>query len=114
MLIKEMFSSTIADSVTTDDINWPDDLKFFIDNDDKMLENYVFPAVKKHSDHLGHPDAWKLYLPGIKKCKEAYCAKFDIVDADEKFAPPVLEDLAKQFAAAQETFIKQGDYDATK
>jgi hypothetical protein len=38
------------------DIDWLDDLKFYIDNDDEMLSTYILPAVaqQKKQQNLKH------------------------------------------------------------
>ena len=106
-----MFSST--DHEPIEDVNWSDDLKFFIDNNDALLERYIFPAVKKHANHIENPNAWKLYVPGIKKCLGIYCDKFDI-DPKGKFTYNIVEELAKHIAQLQAQHIKQGDYNASE
>ena len=55
MLLKEMFSAIGAPKEVEQEIDWLDDLKFYIDNDDKMLNQYFFPAVKRHKEHKGNP-----------------------------------------------------------
>lgn len=102
MLLQEMFSNN---QETHDDINWGDDLRFFIDNSERLLEKYVLSVADTHKKHLGNPNVWKLYLPGIKKCCAIYCQKFE-VDAKEKFNYNVLEELAKHYANQQEQYIK--------
>lgn len=93
-----------------EDIDWISDLKFFIDNDDKMLTNYLFPAVKRHEQNLGNPQVFKVYLKPINSCLNQYCEQFDIEDRDEKFPKEKLIELAKKVAEEQEKFIKNGDY----
>lgn len=109
MLLQEMFSNN---NDLHDDINWGDDLKFFIDNDERLLEKYILSVVDKHKEHANNPNVWKLYMPGVKKCCAIYCQKFNI-DSDEKFNYNVLQELAKQFANQQTQYIQQGERDAT-
>jgi hypothetical protein len=111
MLLKEMFSPIGAPHEEQQDIDWLDDLKFFIDNDDTMLNQYFFPAVKKHKEHKGHPDAYKIYIRPIESCMGHYCKKFDIDEPQEKFPKEKLIDLAKRIATEQEKHIARGDYD---
>ena len=111
MLLREMFSPIGAPKDEQQDIDWLDDLKFFIDNEDDMLNRYFFPAVKRHKEHQGHPHIFKIYIRPIENCLNHYCDKFDIEDRDEKFPKDKLIDLAKRFAEEQENFLKKGDYD---
>lgn len=111
MLLKEMFSPIGAPDDEQSDINWLNDLKFFIDNDNDMLEDHFFHAVRQHQKYAGHPKAFKLYLRPINRCLEAYCQKYDIEDRDQKFPKDSIIDLAKHFAEQQEKFIQRGDYE---
>jgi hypothetical protein len=112
MLLKEMFSPIGAPKDDQQDIDWLDDLKFYIDNDDTMLNQYFFPAVKKHKEHAGNPNAYKIYIRPVENCLGHYCKKFDVESPEEKFPKEKLIDLAKQFAEEQEKYIKNGDYEA--
>lgn len=114
MLLKEMFSAIGAPKQEPENIDWLGDLKFFIDNDDRMLTNYFFPAIDKHKQHIGHPDVYKVYLKPINSCIESYCSRFEVTDRDEKFPKEKLIELAKQFASEQEQHLKKGDYSRKK
>jgi|LauGreDrversion4_2_1035121.scaffolds.fasta_scaffold529790_3 hypothetical protein len=111
MLLKEMFSPIGAPKEVEQDIDWLDDLKFFIDNDDKMLNQYFFPAVKRHKEHKDHPRVFQVYIKPIQHCLNHYCDKYEIEDKDEKFPKDKLIELAKRFAKEQTEFMKKGDYD---
>ena len=111
MLLKEMFSAIGAPKEDNQEIDWLDDLKFFIDNNDSMLNQYFFPAVKKHKEHKGHPHVFKVYIRPIENCLNHYCEKFEIDNREEKFPKEKLIDLAKMIAAEQEKFIDKGDYE---
>ncbi len=110
MLLKEMFSAIGAPKEQNQEIDWLDDLKFFIDNDDEMLNKYFFPAVKRHKEHKGNPQVFKVYIRPIENCLDQYCDKFDIDNREEKFPKEKLIDLAKRFAEEQEKHIEKGDY----
>jgi hypothetical protein len=112
VMLNEMFSPLGGANESDQDIDWIGDLKFFIDNDEKMLENYFFPAVEKHRNHLGNPNAYKLYVRSIKECMKCYVEQYKIESANEKFTEDSITDLAKNIAEEQERFIKEGDYDA--
>jgi len=110
MLLREMWSAIGAPKEDQQDIDWLDDLKFFIDNDDAMLNQYFFPAVKRHKEHKGNPNVFKVYIRPIENCLNHYCDKFDIQDKEEKFPKEKLIDLAKRIAFEQEKFLEKGDY----
>ncbi len=110
MLLKEMFSPIGAPKQDDEEIDWLDDLKFFIDNDNDMLNRYFFPAVDRHKEHKGNPHVFKVYIRPIENCLNHYCKMFDIQDREEKFPKEKLIDLAKRFAEEQEKHIEKGDY----
>jgi hypothetical protein len=110
MLLREMFSPIGAPKEDQQDIDWLSDLKFFIDNDDQMLNQYFFPAVDKHKKYQGHPEAYKLYIRPIEGCLEHYCQKYEIADKGEKFPKAKLIELAKSIAQEQDKIIERGDY----
>jgi len=112
MLLREMFSPIGAPNEGEVDVDWLDDLKFFIDNDDKMLNQYFFPAVKRHRDYVGNPNAYKIYIKPIENCLGHYCKQFNVEEPEEKFPKEKLIDLAKRFANEQEQHIEKGDYEA--
>lgn len=111
MLLREMFSPIGAPNETGDDIDWLGDLKFFIDNNDRLLNHHFFPAIKKHKKHAGHPEVFKLYIRPIEESLIEYCNKYEIEDKEEKFTKDALIELAKRFAKEQERHIKSGDYE---
>mgnify|MGYP007031426433 CR=1 FL=1 len=107
-----MFSAIGAPSEQDiEDIDWIGDLKFFIDNNDKLLSNHFFPAVKKHKEHIGHPQIFKVYLGPVKRCLEQYCNKFEVDSPEEKFPKEKLIELAKQIADEQGRHLERGDYE---
>ena len=69
MLLREMFSPIGAPNETGDDIDWLGDLKFFIDNNDRLLNHHFFPAIKKHKKHAGHPEV-EGTMGQYEKCTE--------------------------------------------
>jgi hypothetical protein len=109
MLLKEMFSP-IAAPKDQPDIDWLDDLKFYIDINNELLSNQLFPAIKKHTKYVGNPNAYKLYVKPLERCCEDYCNKFEIENPGEKFPKEQLIELAKKIAFEQEQNIKKGDY----
>lgn len=106
-----MWSAIGAPKQDDQEIDWLDDLKFFIDNDDSMLNQYFFPAVKRHKEHKGNPNVFKVYIRPIEHCLDHYCKKFEVDGKEEKFPKEKLIDLAKKFAEEQEKFLEKGDYE---
>lgn len=113
MKLMELFSPAEKDQ-QTDDIDWLGDLKFYIDNDDSMLEQHIFPAMKRHKNHVGESGVHKIYIAPIKKCLEAYCEEYDIQEPETKFTDDAISELAKHFAQIQEQFINRGDYERSR
>jgi hypothetical protein len=114
MKLMEMFSPLGGpkDDDAESDINWIDDLKFFIDNDDALLKNHIFPTIEKHRKYVDHPEAYKLYMKPLKSCVKIYRETFDVDDEDnEKFSEDKICSLAKQIAGEQKEYIKKKDYD---
>lgn len=111
MKLFELFSPIGAPKEDDQDIDWIGDLKFYIDNDEKMLSNYFFPAVKRHQEYQGNPNAYKIYIRPIEKCLDSYCQQYEIQDREIKFPKEKLIELAKQIAVEQEKHISSGDYE---
>jgi hypothetical protein len=110
MKLNEFFPS--AEEPNDDqDIDWLDDLKFFIDNEPKLLSNYIFPAIKKHEKYVDHPKAYKIYIKPLNACMKKYCETFDIEEQEKKFSEDSLIELAKKIAEEQKKHIEDGDYE---
>jgi len=112
MLLREMFSPIGAPNENDQDIDWLEDLKFFMDNDNKMLENFFFPAVKKHKEYVGNPNAYKIYVKPLKRCLEHYKEKYKVEDVESKFSEDAIIELAQRICKEQEVFMEKGDYEA--
>ena len=110
-MLREMFSPIGAPNEADKEIDWMGDLKFFIDNDDRLLSQYIFPAVKKHTGYVGNENAYKLYLIPIERCLDEYCAKYCVEDTQDKFPIESLIELAKKMCSEQERHMNKGDYD---
>ena len=94
-----------------EDIDWLDDLKFYIDHNDELLTKVMFPAINKHKEYPGHPDAYKLYVKPLSHCAEEYCKKFETEKpASELFPKDAIIELARRLAEVQDSFIEKGDY----
>ena len=92
------------------DVDWADDLKFFIDNDNKLLEKHIFPAVSKHERHAGHPNAYRFYVKPVIECIKVYVRRFEIDEPKKIFTREMVETLAKKIAEEQSMHIESGDY----
>lgn len=110
MLLKEMFPAQEGPDENAE-IDWIDDLKFYIDNDNQMLSNYMFPAIKKHQQRKDSEDAYKIYIKPIMSCCKNYCDKFDIKEPEKKFDKEGIINLAKRIADEQKKHIEDGDYE---
>lgn len=111
MLLTEMFSAIGAPKNDLSDIDWIDDLKFFIDNNDDILENYIFPAVRRQENNLNNKDSFKLYLKPLRICIKKYVAAYDVPDPEDKFTSEKIIELAKRIADEQKKHINDGDYE---
>ena len=110
VMIREMFSP-LGGQAQNSDIDYAEDLKFFIDNESEVLSRHMFPAIKKHLQHRNNPDAYKLYLKPVQKCAKIYAEKFKVESIQEKITKEQLIVLAKQIAKEQDRHISRGDYD---
>ena len=111
MKLMELFSPLANNLDEQDDIDWLGDLKFFIDNDDRMLEQYMFPAIKVHREHHDNPKVYQAYIKPLQECLKEYVAKYEVQDASKKFPKEAIIELAKSLATTQGSFIKNGDYE---
>lgn len=110
MRLNEMFSPLGNPDDKDQDINWIQDLKFFMDHEERILQRYIYRSIKKHIANPKSDNAYKLYIPAIINCIKDYCNKFEITEPDSKFPKASIIELAKSMASEQETFIKNGDY----
>ena len=114
MRLMELFSSdpTNQDPRLSKDINYLDDLKFYMDNDNEQLTNVLFPAIKAHKENIDDESAYRHYMKPIKITVEKYCNQFDLDDIKDKmFTDENLIQLAKRFAEEQKAHIGNKDYD---
>lgn len=112
MLLREMFSPMGGEKEAEQQVDWIGDLKFFIDNEDRLLKTEMFPAVKRQMQNVNDPNAYQIYITPIKKCLRAYRAKFNLDNLKTKFPKEDIINLAKQIAEEQKHHITNGDYDA--
>lgn len=114
MKLMELFQHLGKDVEANDDIDWLGDLKFYIDNNDHMLEQHIFPAMKQHQKHAGKKGTYKFYIKPVQECLRSYVKEYEIQNADQIFTNEVIEEIAKHFAQTQENFINRGDYTKVK
>jgi len=111
MLLSELFSPVGGPKEQGQDINWVGDFKTYLDNDNEVLSNQLFPVIKKHQKYPGHPDAYKLYVKPLIACRTMYQDKFKVDDCESKITKQDLIAIAKQMATEQDQFIQRGDYE---
>ena len=114
MKLLELFGRTeeIKDPRLDPEINYLDDLKFFIDNDNEILSKVFFPAVKSHKENGGHEEDHEHYIEPIKKSITIYCNAHGLNDIkDEIFDEDGIIELAKRCAEEQKRHIHRGDYE---
>ncbi len=112
MLLNELFSKPIEEPKKYDpEVDYLDDLKFWISNNDEALSKILMPAIHQQRENYHDDSNYKLYIKPLAKCAEDYCVKFDLVHSkDEIFTPEAIVELAKKISEEQSNFIKKGDY----
>lgn len=94
------------------EINYLDDLKHFIDNENAVLSKFFFPAINKHKKVGDDDSSYKLYIMPVKQSLDVYCKKFKLEDIkDEIFPKDAVIKIARRFAEEQKTHIDHKDYD---
>jgi len=113
MKLFELFSRNPEDQKDPDnDINWLDDLKFYIDNNDDILTKYIFPAVAQQKKHSDSDTSYKVYVKPLRQCAIEYCDKFQTEKPHKELFPTTdIVKLARNFADKQKSFIEKGDYE---
>lgn len=112
MKLFELFSRNPQDAHTPEEeIDWLDDLKFYIDNNDELLTKHIFPAVARQKELVDDPKVYKLYIKPLRRCAEDYCQRFETEKPHKELFPTEeIVKLAKSFAEQQKQFIEKGDY----
>lgn len=111
MLLREMFSPLGGPKDEEQEVDWIDDLKFFIDHNHDLLTTQMMPAIHRQKEHQNSNDAYQLYMKPLMNCVNVYCETFDIDEKEECFPLNKLEELARNIASIQENYIKAGNYD---
>lgn len=113
MKLFELFSRNPQDNhEPEEEIDWLDDLKFYIDNNDDLLTSYIFPAVAQQKHDLENPDSYKVYIKPLRQCAIKYCEKFNTEKPHKELFPTeAIIKLAKHFSDQQKNYIDNGDYE---
>lgn len=94
------------------EINYIEDLKYFIDNEDDVLSKIFFPAISQQKKQADKENSFKLYIEPVKKTVGIYCKKFKLEDIQDKiFNDDSVVKVAKRIADEQTNHIKKKDYD---
>jgi len=94
------------------EINYGDDLKYFIDNEDSLLSKFFFPAIDKQKNTGNKEDSFKFYLEPVSKSVDIYCKKFKLSDIkDDVFNKEIIMSVAKKIAGEQSEHIKKKAYE---
>ena len=110
MLLREMFSPLGGPKSDEAEIDWADDLKFYIDNNDELLTRFIFPAVAKQQSNPHDDRSYKLYINPVRSCAESYCKKYGIEDKGSTFPPETIIRIAKRISEEQKNHIDNGAY----
>lgn len=114
MKLMELFSRdpAVNDPRLDPEINYLDDLKFYMDNDNDIVSNVLFPAVKAHQNDANNPKAYTFYIKPIRKCIEGYVKEYELDDIkDDIFTKENIVELAKRIAQEQKQHIDRKEYD---
>jgi hypothetical protein len=94
------------------EINYLDDLKYFIDNEDTLLSKFFFPAISKQKKQADNDQAYKLYVEPVRKTVNVYCQKFKLEDIKDKiFNDNSIIKVAKRIADEQKNHINKKEYE---
>jgi hypothetical protein len=115
MKLMELFSPSAEmqekDERLDPEINYLDDLKYFIDNEDSLLSKFFFPAISKQKKQADSEQSYKLYLDPVKKTVDIYCTKFKLEDLKDKiFDNDAVIKVAKRIADEQKNHIMKKEY----
>jgi hypothetical protein len=111
VMLREMFSPLGGPKADEEEIDWADDLKFYIDNNNELLTRFIFPAVAKHQSDPHDDRSYKLYIKPLRACIEDYCREYGIKEKGKTFPPEVIIRIAKRISEEQKKHIDNGAYD---
>ena len=92
------------------EVNYLDDLKFYIDNNNKIQMKLMVPAIDKHQQSGNIKDAYKFYLRPIEICAKVYCKKYGLEKyIGDIFSKNGIVDLAKAYAEQNDNIFNNRD-----
>ncbi len=96
------------------DIDFVDDLKFFVYNDPRFYRRMIYPKIYELKSKLksGGKCDETMFMPCIERAIPAYCNKFKITqDPNKIFNPEEVKDLAVRMFHEEKQNINNGVYD---
>jgi hypothetical protein len=96
------------------DVDWVDDLKFFMHNDPRFYRTVVYPVIAELKSKLksGSKCNEMSFMPCIDKAIPSYCNKFKITQNPKKiFDDEEIKDLAVKMFHEEKSNIEKGVYD---
>jgi len=94
------------------EINYLDDLKYFIDTENDVLSKFFFPAISQQKKQADKENSFKLYIEPVRKTVSIYCKKFKLEDIQDKiFNNDSVIKIARRIADEQSDHIKKKEYD---
>lgn len=95
------------------DVDWVDDLKFFMHNDPKFYRSVLYPKISELRTKIksGEQCSEMSFKPCIDKAIPVYCNKFKISQNPKKiFDDEEIKDLAIKMFHEEKSNIKDGVY----
>ncbi len=95
------------------DVDWVDDLKFFMNNDPRFYRKVLYPVISELKTKIksGSKCSEMSFAPCIEKAIPAYCNKFKIKQNPKKiFDDEEIKDLAVKMFHEEKTNIENGVY----
>ncbi len=116
MKLMELFSPTEKEIKKYDpEVDYLDDLKFWISNNDDLVSKVLMPAIKKQKSNPADENTYRYYVKPLEKCCDIYCKQFDLTDSQKEiFGSDEIVRLAKRISQEQKNYIDKGDYHETK
>lgn len=96
-----------------EDVDWVDDLRFYMHNDPKFYRTVLFPTISdlKTKVKSGSKCNEMTFMPCIDKAIPMYCSKFKITQNPSKiFDEEEIKDLALKMFHEEKSNIENGVY----
>ena len=110
MLLREFLNST----KDLTEVDFKDDLKFFMHNDPKFYRRVFWPLISKVRDHIkqGNPCRDDIFRPCVDHAATAYCKQYNIPQNHKSvFTDVDRDEIAREIFGQERDRIEQGDYD---